>query len=83
MTLYDIAWLLGIVGTGLIVLSSVSVVSASVGLLGFAMAGVGALVAYIPRGRGNHVYHNSSEGNPVSPTGIWITPETPVQPGSR
>ena len=83
MTLYNIAWLLWIVGTGLIILSWVSVVSASIGWAGFAIAGVGTLLSYLPRGRGNSVYPNSPEGNPVSPTGIWVTPETPLAAGSK
>ncbi|MCI0380555.1 MAG: hypothetical protein L0215_23455 [Gemmataceae bacterium] len=84
MRLYQIGWCFWVVGTGLIVLSWINAVSPTAGWVGFAIAGVGFVFTYVPRDRHfEGIYPTTPEGNPVEPTGIWVTPETRLEPGTR
>ncbi|MCI0638374.1 MAG: hypothetical protein L0Y70_04825 [Gemmataceae bacterium] len=84
MRLYFVGWCLWIVGTGLIVLSWMRAVSPTTGWIGFAIAGVGFVFTWAPRGQTiEGIYPTSPQGNPVEPTGIWVTPETVLEPGTR
>jgi hypothetical protein len=73
-----------IVGTILVVLSwIIGTVTAAVGWAGFIVALMGAVLTRLPASQQQASYPESPEGKPVAPTGIWVQPDTPLEPGSR
>lgn len=80
MQLYRFAWLLWIVGTVLILLSWTSAVSPTVGWAGFAVALVGVALSWVSN---RAFYPLPPEQKPVSPSGVAVGPDTPLEQGSR
>jgi membrane-bound ClpP family serine protease len=51
MDLHRVSWIVWIIGTALIILSWIHVVSGTIGWVGFVLALVGVVLSFIARGR--------------------------------
>ncbi len=82
MRVRQLAWLLYLPGTALIVLSWVRIVPPEVGWLGFAVAGIGALMSYLPATEDRFYYPLTQEGFPVEPPGNPVPADLALEAGA-
>jgi hypothetical protein len=82
MRLDQIAWVLWIAGTVLIVGSWTGEVSPTVGWIGFAIAGLGTLTSLAPKRVDKSLYPLTQEGFPVEHSGAPIPPDMTLEPGT-
>jgi hypothetical protein len=82
MRIQQIAWILWVVGTALIVASWMGAVTPTVGWIGFAVAGVGALISWIPASADRSQYPLNQEGLPVEPSGAPLPSDMALEPGT-
>jgi hypothetical protein len=77
----QIAWILWVAGTVVIVGSWMGVVTPAVGWIGFVVAGIGALISWIPTAADRSGYPLTQEGLPVEPSGAPLPPDMGLEPG--
>jgi hypothetical protein len=78
----QIIWGLWLAGTALIVGSWANVVTPTVGWVGFAIAGVAALISWMPAQVDRSRYPLTQEGLPVEPSGAPVPPDLALEPGT-
>jgi hypothetical protein len=81
MQLRQVAWVLWIAGTVLIVGSWTRTIPITVGWIGFAMAGVGSLISYAPTRLDKSRYPLTQEGFPVEHSGTPVPHDMTLEPG--
>jgi hypothetical protein len=82
MRVQQIAWILWVGGTVVIVASWTGAVTPVVGWIGFAVAGVGALISWLPAPVDRSQYPLTQEGLPVEPSGAPVPADMALEPGT-
>jgi len=82
MRLRQFCWLVWLVGTVLVVLSWMRLVSPTAGWVGFGISLLGVLLSYLPQRPDPSAYPLTQEGLPVEPSGVPVPPDLPLEPGT-
>src|SRR5947207_142192 len=84
LSLNHLVRILETVGVGLIALGAVNAIPSFGVLIGLFIWTFGSILSFLPQAKCyERFYPVSPDAKPVRPTGIWVTPETPLEVGTR